>query len=243
MNNLTKKEKLVKAGVVAKKAHIAISKLIKPGVTTMTIENKVADIIRTEGMKPAFLGYKKYPAVTCISINDEIVHGIPSSIVLKEGDIVTVDLGIDNQGAIIDTARTHPVGVISEQASNLLIATEYALKKGIEQARVGKKTGDIGAVVEKIINDAGFYIVRDLTGHGVGVTLQEPPSIPNFGTPNTGTLLIEGMVLAIEPITSIKESKIAVKSDNWTIVALNNCLTAHFEDTVLITKDGPIVLT
>lgn len=240
---MSNRDKLVKAGLVARKAHLAAAKIINPNVTAIQIEEAVKQVIKKSGMNPAFLGYKNYPAATCISVNDEIVHGIPSDLILRKGDIVAIDLGVENDGAIVDTARSHPVGKISKKSKELLDATELALKKGIEQARVGKKTGDIGAAIEKVVESAGFYIVKELTGHGVGTTLQEPPSIPNFGKPGTGTSIEEGMVLAIEPITSTKNTQIALKSDNWTIVASDKCMTAHFEDTVLITKDGPVVLT
>lgn len=237
------RDKLIKAGDVAKKAHLAAAKTIKPNVSVMEIEKVVARVIKNNSMKPAFLGYKNYPAVTCISINEEIVHGIPSDSILREGDIVAVDLGVENDGVMVDTARTHAVGKISYRNQELLSATKLALTKGVEQARVGNNTGDIGSAIEKIIKGAGFYIIKDLSGHGVGKTLQEPPSIPNFGKPGTGASIKEGMVLAIEPITSTKNTHIAIKSDNWTIVALENCTTAHFEDTILITNSGPLVLT
>ena len=239
----TKQEQLIKVGRVAKKAHSAAAAVIKPGISVMLIEKTVKEVIQGSGMKPAFLGYKGYPTVTCISVNEEIVHGIPNDRILKEGDVVAIDLGVEDNGVIVDTARTHPVGKISQRSALLLRATELALKKGIKQAVIGKKTGDIGATIEKIITSAGFYVIRDLTGHGIGKTLQEPPSIPNFGQPGSGTEIKEGMVLAIEPIISTTDTQITVKSDKWTIVALNNCITAHFEDTILVTKDGPLILT
>ena len=239
----TKRERLIKVGLVAKEAHLAAAAVIRAGISTIIIEKSVKEVIERSGMKPAFLGYNCYPSVTCISINEEIVHGIPNDRILQTGDVVTVDLGVEDNGVMVDTARTHPVGKISNRSARLLKATKLALRMGIKQAIIGKKTRDIGFAVEKVINKAGFYVVRDLTGHGIGKTLQEPPSIPNFGRSGTGTPIKEGMVLAIEPITSTSETPIAIKSDNWTIVALDNCITAHSEDTILVTTDGPLILT
>jgi len=230
-------------GSVAKKAHAAAKAAIRPGVNVLELEAIIMRVIKEAGMKPAFLGYKDYPAASCISVNDEIVHGIPVDRVLEDGDIVAIDLGVEQGGLIVDTARTHPVGKVSGEVQRLLTVTSNALTAGVKQAKVGNRTGDIGAAVEKVIKAGGFNVVRDLTGHGVGKTLQEPPSIPNFGSPGKGDRLKEGMVLAIEPITSLKPTSIAIRDDGWTIIALNHQPTAHFEDTVVITKDGPIVLT
>ena len=231
-------------------AAIVLEKLsthLAPGVNTYDLDQTGKQLIESYGAVSTVYNYRMgnryFPAYTCISVNEEIVHGIPNDRILKEGDVVAIDLGVEDNGVIVDTARTHPVGKISQRSALLLRATELALKKGINQAVIGKKTGDIGATIEKIITSAGFYVIRDLTGHGIGKTLQEPPSIPNFGQPGSGTEIKEGMVLAIEPIISTTDTQITVKSDKWTIVALNNCITAHFEDTILVTKDGPLILT
>ncbi len=243
MTEPEKLETLKKIGAAAKIAHAAVKNAIQPGVTAVELDKIAYDVINNAGMKPAFLGYKGYPAATCISINDEIVHGIPTEQALKEGDIVSVDLGVELNGCIVDTARTHPVGVVSGELKRLLQVTDNALQAAVAQAKVGNRVGDIGAAAEKVIKQGGFHVVRDLTGHGVGKTLQEPPSIPNFGRPGTGTVLEKGMVLAIEPITSLKPTEIAMLSDNWTIVATAHCPCAHFEDTVYLAEDGPVVLT
>lgn len=240
---MDKLKRLQEVGAVAKLAHAAAKAAIKPGVNILEIEQVIKETIVGAGMKPAFTGYKGYPAASCISINDEIVHGIPNDRILEEGDIVAVDLGVENDGFIVDTARTHPVGQVSGELNRLLSVTNNALSAGIKQAKPGHKTGDIGAAIEKVVKAGGFAVIRDLTGHGVGKTLQEPPSIPNFGQPGKGDAIKEGMVLAIEPITSINQTAIAILDDGWTIIALNHQPTAHFEDTVFITKDGPIVLT
>jgi methionyl aminopeptidase len=234
---------LKKIGDVAKLAHSAAKSVIKPGANVLEIENIIHQTIKQAGMKPAFLGYKGYPKASCVSVNDEIVHGIPVDRVLEEGDIVAVDLGVEHNGLMVDTARTHPVGKISGQLQRLLAVTDKALTAGVNQVKAGRKTGDIGSAVEKVVKAGGFSVVRDLTGHGIGKTLQEPPSIPNFGRPGRGDVLKAGMVLAIEPITSLKPTAIAILSDGWTIVALDHQPTAHFEDTVVVTNDGPVVLT
>ncbi len=243
MTESQKLETLKAVGNVAKLAHAAVKAAIKPGVTALELDKIAHELIINAEMLPAFLGYKNYPATTCISVNDEIVHGIPTDRMLEEGDIVSVDLGVELDGCIVDTARTHPVGEISGELSRLLKVTDNALQQAVAAAKTGGRVGDIGAVAEKVVKQGGFHVVRDLTGHGVGKTLQEPPSIPNFGQPGTGALLKAGMVLAIEPITSLKPTNIAVLSDNWTIVATAHCPCAHFEDTIYMAADGPVVLT
>lgn len=243
MTESEKLKMLVAVGKVAQQAHAAVKAAIKPGVTTAELDKIGRETILHAEMTPAFLGYKGYPTATCISINDEIVHGLPSDRPLQPGDIVSVDLGVEKNGCIVDTARTHPVGKISGELQRLLQVTSNALQAGAAQAQVGNQVGDIGATVEQVVRQGGFHIVRDLTGHGVGKTLQEPPSIPNFGRPGTGARLEKGMVLAIEPITSVKPTDIAVKGDNWTIIATTHCPCAHFEDTIYLAEDGPIVLT
>ncbi|MEX0594789.1 MAG: type I methionyl aminopeptidase [Patescibacteria group bacterium] len=234
---------LKKAGNIAQKAHAAAKSLIAPGVNVEDIEQAVKKVIVDAQMRPAFLGYKGYPAATCISVNEEVVHGIPSGRILEEGDVVSVDLGVEYGGYIVDTARTHPVGKVTVPVQKLLEVTKEALAKAITKAKIGNKTGDIGDIVQRTVEGAGFQIVRDLTGHGVGKTLQEPPSIPNFGKPGSGAILKEGMVLAIEPITTLEPTTIAVKADGWTIVTMTGTVSAHYEDTVIITQNGPVVLT
>jgi len=233
----------LKVGEVAKQAHQSARQIIKPGVSAMEIEKVIRQTIEAAGMKPAFLGYKGYPAASCISVNEQIVHGIPSKSILEEGDIVAVDLGVEHNGLIVDTARTYPVGNISGELKRLLKVTETALREGVKQAIPGNRTGDIGSKIHQVVSSGGFAIVRDLTGHGVGKTLQEPPSIPNFGSPKQGDLLKIGMTLAIEPITTLKNGSIAILDDGWTIISRDHSPSAHFEDTVIVTEDGPIVLT
>lgn len=237
------KQSLIEAGKVAADLHLVISKLIKPGVNVLEIEALAKRAIADADMQPAFTGFNGYPAVTCVSINDEIVHGIPTNRVLEEGDIVSVDLGVSKNGWIVDTARTHPVGEVDTILKKLLQVTDKALIESFTVIKPGKTVGDIGAIIEKTVKDGHFYIVRDLTGHAVGKTLQENPTIPNHGRPGKGPTLKEGMVLAIEPITTVESCQIGIAEDGWTIVSDNGTYGAHFEDTVIVTADGPLVLT
>jgi methionyl aminopeptidase len=231
------------AGQIAAQFFAQLETFIKPGVNLLEIEEKARKIVEQNDLLPAFLGYKGYPAVTCISVNSAIVHGIPHDSVLKDGDIVSVDIGLSNDGFLVDTAYTYGVGQISTVNERLLAATKAALDAAMKQCRVGKRVGDIGAAVQQTVEAAGFAIIPELTGHGVGKTLQEPPTIPNYGTPGKGEVLKAGMVLAVEPITAAKKVKIGVQDDGWTIVASEEVATAHFEHTVLIDDAGPVILT
>lgn len=240
---MNKTEDLIKAGQIAKEAHRVAKELSRPGVSEMEIENAVREVIESAGARPAFLGYKGYPCASCICVNDKVVHAIPGDYILEEGDIITIDLGVDYNGSIVDTARTHAIGKVNESLLNLISVTDRALKAGIAQAKVSSRVGDISSAIEEVINKGGIYVIKELTGHGVGKTLQEPPSIPNYGKAGKGVILEEGMVLAIEPITSLKSAKIGVTEDGWTIITTNGTPAAQIEDTVLLTKEGPVVLT
>lgn len=231
------------AGRVAYHFFEELTKLIKPGLNLLEIEQLAAQRIKEADCQPAFLGYKDYPAVTCLSVNSAIVHGIPYDYRLKNGDVLSVDIGIDNHGWLVDTARTYAVGSISAINKALLDTTQKALQNAIGVCRVGATTGDIGHIIQKTVEGEGFAIVRELTGHGVGPTLQEPPSIPNYGQPGKGSRLNAGMVIAIEPITSIAPVRVVVLSDGWTIAAEQEIVTAHFEHTIVVTDGEPIVLT
>lgn len=239
----TKKDSLIKAGKLASRIHRDVAAMIKPGLNLLEIEKYVNDEIRSNKMLPAFYGYKGYKFATCLSVNEEIVHGLPHDYELASGDILSVDLGVSCDGWMVDTARTHAVGTITPRLQQLLSSTAFALELAVQEARIGNTVGDIGAVVEKTVTEAGFSVVKELTGHGVGKTLQEPPTVPNFGRKGSGPTLKEGVVIAIEPITSVDQTDIAILSDGWTIIASNGSPCAHFEDTVLITNDGPVVLT
>jgi methionyl aminopeptidase len=222
-----------------------------PGVSTEALDDLAEQLIRDGGDTPAFLGYtpegasRPYPATLCVSINDEIVHGIPneSPKILKEGDIVGLDLGLVHDGIIVDSAITVPVGAIPEKTKQLLYATQNALAAGIEAAKPGNHVGDIGHAIQKTIEDAGFAVVKPLGGHGVGEHVHEEPFIPNFGRPGEGEELMEGMVLALEPISSEGKAGVVLRSDGYTYATKDGSKSAHFEHTILIEKGGARVVT
>lgn len=223
---------------------------VTPGISTFDLEEIARELIKNAGGESAFFGYKPhgaskpYPAVTCISVNEEVVHGIPDkNKILKEGDIVSLDCGIIYKGLYTDAAITVPCGKIDKQAQKLLEATEKALTKAIEEARVGRKTGDIGMAIERYAKARGFSLAEDLGGHGVGYAPHEDPFIPNFGKPGQGVVLKPGMVLAIEPMLNEGTSKVKVLPDGYTFVTRDGLRSAHFEHTVVVTKDGPEILT
>jgi methionyl aminopeptidase len=217
---------------------------VKPGVTTYEIDTLVRKFIEKQGATPSFLGYGGFPASACISVNNVVIHGIPSKThVLKEGDIVSVDVGAYYGGFHGDNAYTFPCGKISAQAQALLDATRESLGKGIEQALVNNRIGDIGSAVQQYVEARSYSVVRDFVGHGVGAKLHEDPSVPNYGTPHRGVRLIPGMTIAIEPMVNEGTSKVRVLGDKWTTVTCDGKLSAHFEHTVAITPDGPKIMT
>ncbi|GHT22151.1 methionine aminopeptidase [Endomicrobiia bacterium] len=225
-----------------------LSEIIKPGITTKDIDIFSEKYIRSLNMVPAFLGVKgiscPFPASTCVSVNDEVVHGIPNtSRVLKSGDIVSVDMGVIHEGYYGDAAMTYAVGDISTSAAKLLEITELSLQKGIEQALSGKRLGDISYAIQKTAEDAGFSVVRDFVGHGIGRSLHEEPQIPNFGRACVGIKLLPGMVLAIEPMVNAGSYEVCMLDDSWTVVTKDGGLSAHFEHTVAITENGCEILT
>ncbi|MFZ3044010.1 MAG: type I methionyl aminopeptidase [Minisyncoccia bacterium] len=224
---------------------------VAPDVTTEELDDLAEQLIRAGGDEPCFLGYtpegaaRPYPATLCISINDEIVHGIPneSAKVLKEGDIVGLDLGLRHNGIIVDAAITVPVGIVNEESKKLLHATENALAAGIAAAVPGKHVGDISYAIQKEIEDAGFKVVKELGGHGVGDSVHEEPFIPNFGRPGEGELLEEGMVLALEPISSAGKAAVVLAPDGYTFRTKDGSRSAHFEHTILLEKNGARIIT
>lgn len=232
------------AGKIAANALKLAGQAVKPGVNTLEIDNLVKKYIQEQGATPSFLGYQGFPASACISVNEVVVHGIPKkNHVLKEGDIVSIDIGAFYEGFHGDNAGTFPCGAISEEAQALLDATRESLFKGIEQAVVGNRTGDIGNAVQEYVEARSYSVVRDFVGHGVGAKLHEEPSVPNFGTPGRGVRLLQGMTIAIEPMVNVGTHKVKILGDNWTTVTADNKLSAHFEHSVAITNDGPIILT
>jgi len=217
---------------------------VKPGVTTADLDRLAEEFIRREGGSPAFKGYRGFPATLCTSVNEEVVHGIPSSKKrLQEGDIIGVDVGAIVEGYYGDAAVTLPVGQISDEASRLIRVTEAALAAGLAKVKVGNRLSDISHAVQAVAEAEGYSVVRDFVGHGIGRNLHEDPQVPNFGKPGEGPRLKEGLVLAIEPMVNVGGREVEVLSDRWTVVTRDKSLSAHFEHTVALTSDGPKILT
>lgn len=216
---------------------------VKPGVTTRELDKIAEGVAEKRRAKPAFKGYRGYPFSLCTSVNDEVVHGMPSNRILVEGDIIGLDFGIYHQGLYGDAAITLPVGKIGEQAANLMKVTEQSLYSAINQVCVGNRLGDISAAVQETVEAAGYSIVRDFVGHGVGKSLHEEPQIPNFGKKGRGIELKKGMILAIEPMVNAGQYKVKILSDGWTVITADGSLSAHFEHSVAITDNGPEILS
>jgi methionyl aminopeptidase len=238
-------EKMRRSGHIVRQVLDAVKELVQPGVSTMDLERAAEEKIRDLGAKPAFKGYYDYPCVLCTSVNNEIIHGIPSEKrVLKAGDIVSIDCGVVLDGYYGDAAITVPVGdSLAPELKKLLEVTEQSLKKAIQEVRLGKTVGDVGAAVQEHVEANGFSIVRDFVGHGIGTRLHEDPQVPNFGVRGHGTRLREGMVLAIEPMVNVGKPGARVLDDKWTAVTEDGSYSAHFEHTVAVTRNGPLVLT
>jgi methionyl aminopeptidase len=236
---------MARGGRILAAAHDVVQAAIRPGVTTAHLDTIAETFIRShDGAVPAFKGLYGFAGSVCLSINEEIVHGIPSpKRVLKEGDILSVDIGVKYEGMYTDAAKTHPVGAITAQNQQLLDVTEASLAAGISAAVLGNHVGDIGHAVQTVVEAAGFHVVRELVGHGVGFVLHEELQVPNFGKPKRGTKLMAGMTLAIEPMVNIGTINIRTLSDKWTIVAADHKNSAHFEHTVAVTANGPRILT
>jgi methionyl aminopeptidase len=231
------------AGKIVATVLAILSESVKPGLKTKDLDVIAEREIKKMGGKPSFKGYRGYPASLCVSINDEIVHGIPGDRVIKEGDIVSLDLGAIYQGYQGDAARTVGVGVVGAQAQALMQATEGALKAGIQMARDQNRLGDISAAVQQYAEGKGFAIVREYTGHGIGRQMHEEPLIPNFGPAGVGPLLKKGMALAIEPMLNVGDWRTKLGSNEWTVSTADGSLSAHFENTIVITDGEPEVLT
>jgi methionyl aminopeptidase len=220
-----------------------VEDLIGPGVETRIIDKEVEKFIFSKGARPAFKGYRGFPASSCISVDDEVVHGIPGNRVLKEGEIVSVDIGVECEGFFGDGAKTYAVGEISREKKRLLKVTLEALNIGVSHARAGKRLSDISHAIQAVVEGAKFSVVRDLVGHGIGRKLHEDPQIPNYGLPNSGPRLRPGMVLAIEPMVNMGGYSVNTTSDQWTVVTADGFPSAHFEHTVVVTDDEPDILT
>ena len=238
-------EKMRHSGHVVRQVLDHLKALVAPGVTTMDLERAAVHKMKELGAKPAFKGYYDYPCVLCTSINEEIVHGIPSEKrTLKTGDIVSIDCGVVVDGYYGDAAVTLPVdGALQPELRKLLDVTEASLYKGIEQVRIGNSVGDVGAAVQEYVEANGFSVVREFVGHGIGTKLHEEPQVPNFGHRGHGARLREGMVLAIEPMVNSGKPETRVLDDKWTAVTADGSYSAHFEHCVAVTRDGPVILT
>lgn len=234
-----------RSGRIVRQVLDTVRDVVAPGVTTMDLERVAERKIKDLGAKPAFKGYYDYPCVLCTSINNEIVHGIPSEKrVLKAGDIVSIDTGVVLDGYYGDAAITVPVGDgVSPDLQKLLDVTRESLYRAIEAARIGNTVGDVGSAVQRLVEANGFSVVREFVGHGIGTKLHEEPQVPNYGMPGSGPRLRDGMVLAIEPMVNVGRSEARVLDDNWTAVTKDGTYSAHFEHTVAVTKNGPMILT
>jgi methionyl aminopeptidase len=220
-----------------------LAAMVAPGVTTRELDRVAERLVREGGAEPAFKGYRGYPATLCASVNDQVVHGIPSSRPLAEGDIVSLDIGVKLNGYYGDSAITVPVGTIGAESRRLLEVTQGALERGIAQVRIGGRVSDIGHAIQQHVERAGFSVVREFVGHGIGASLHEEPQIANYGEPGRGPRLAEGMVFAIEPMVNMGRPAVRVLADGWTAVTKDGSLSAHFEHTVAVTRGGPLVLT
>jgi methionyl aminopeptidase len=231
------------AGKIVASALEEVKQAVSPGITTQELDALADKYIAKQGASPAFKGYHGYPACICASINEEVVHGIPGLRKLKDGDIISIDVGVEINGYFGDSALTLPVGDISTAASRLLEVTEQSLFKGIEQAIDGNRLSDISHAVQSHVEALGYSVVRDYVGHGIGSSMHEEPQIPNFGRPGRGPRLKAGMTLAIEPMVNIGGYEVRTLLDNWTVVTKDTNLSAHFEHTIAITDAGPEILT
>lgn len=236
--------KMREAGRISSRALREAGKAVEPGVTTLEIDTIVRRYIEKQGATPSFLGYCGFPASTCISVNNVVIHGIPSAkTVLKQGDIVSIDIGAEFEGYHGDNAYTFACGDVSEEAQALMNATREALYEGIRNAVARNRIGDISNAVQRYVEARSYSVVRDFVGHGVGAKLHEDPNVPNYGTPGKGVRLLPGMTIAIEPMVTQGSHKVRILDDDWTTVTADGKLAAHYEHTVAITSDGPVILT
>jgi methionyl aminopeptidase len=236
-------EKMARAGEILVAALDDLQERIAPGVSTEELDRAAERLIRSRGAVPTFKGYRGFPGSICASPNEMVVHGIPGPQRLKDGDIISIDVGVTLDGWVADAARTLPVGEIGATEQNLLRATEASLLAGVAECCAGNRMGDMSSAIQRVAEDAGLSVVRSLVGHGVGRSMHEDPQVPNYGKPGKGPLLEEGMVLAVEPMTTAGRAAVRVGGDGWAIFSQDGSPAAHFEFTVAITGDGPKVLT
>lgn len=243
LKSLPEIEKMRKSNAIVAAILEELRKKIRPGVKTIELDRLSEDLALKKGARPAFKGYRGYPYSLCTSVNSEVVHGMPSERELKEGDIVSLDFGILNDGYYGDAAVTVPVGEIAPGARKLLKITEEALYRGIAEVKAGNRIGDISAAIQGHVEAAGYSVVRDLVGHGIGKSLHEDPQVPNYGSGGRGIELKPGMVFAIEPMVNEGTHRVEVLRDGWTVVTADGKLSAHFEHSVAITENGPVILS
>lgn len=236
-------ELLKKAGHIVYLTHQHLTPYLKPGITTNELDKIAEEYIISQGATPSFKGYEGFPKAICISVNDEVVHGIPNNYKLKNGDIIGIDIGACYKGYHGDSAWSYAIGDISEEKAYLLEHTEKALFEGLKQVKDGNYIGDIGHAIEQYANQYKLGVIRELVGHGVGTSVHEDPDVPNYGRPKTGPRLKEGMVIAVEPMLNLGTRRVAILDNDWTIVTEDGRPSAHFEHTVLVTKDGYQILT
>lgn len=244
IKNKSEIELMVKAGEVTADILKELPSVIKPGMSTKELDKWIEDFILRNDMKPAFKGYGGFPATACISVNEELIHGIPSKkTILKEGDIVTVDLGTIYKGYYSDAARTYPVGKISEEKQKLIKVAEESFFEGLKYCKKDNRIGDVSHAIQEYVESFGFSIIRDYTGHGVGTDLHEDPAVPNYGKPGHGPKLVPGMTIAIEPMIAAGDYDVDVLDNDWTVVMSDGSMCAHYENSVVITEGEPILLT
>ena len=236
-------EKMRAASALVADVLAELAAMVAPGVSSLDLDVAAERLVRAGGAEPAFKGYRGYPCTLCASVNEQVIHGIPSKRPLVDGDIISLDMGVKMSGFFGDSAVTVPVGRVSDEAQRLLQVTEQSLEKGIEQVRLGGRISDIGHAIQKHVEAHGFSVVREFVGHGIGASLHEEPQIANYGDPGRGPRLAEGMTLAIEPMVNVGKPTVKMLSDGWTAVTKDGTLSAHFEHTVAVTKAGPLVLT
>lgn len=232
------------AGKIVAYAHQVVRENIRPGISTAELDKIAEDIIRKHGAIPAFKGYGGFPATICSSVNDQVVHGIPSrDVILKDGDIISVDIGALKDGFYGDSAKTHPVGKVSDEATKLIEVTRDSFYEGLKFCKVGYRLSDISSAIQKYAEGYNFGVVRDYVGHGIGTQMHEDPQIPNYGPPGKGPRLVKGMVIAVEPMINLGTHEVETLNDGWTVVTLDRKLSAHYEHTIAITEEEPILLT
>jgi methionyl aminopeptidase len=236
-------EKMRAASLLVSNVLAELAAMVRPAISTLELDAAAERMVRERGAEPAFKGYRGYPCTLCASVNEQVIHGIPSKRPLNEGDIISLDMGVKMNGFFGDSAITVPVGRVSEEAQLLLRVTREALEKGIAQVRLGGRISDIGHAIQEHVEAHGFSVVREFVGHGIGASLHEEPQIANYGDPGRGPRLAEGMTLAIEPMVNVGKPGVKMLADGWTAITRDGSLSAHFEHTVAVTKNGPLVLT